>query len=115
MATSGIQGYVIETHNWGKSVAFWQGLGYEVQFETDHHSGQLAHPAGGPFLFIAEVAPEAPLDRYPIIGVADAAHFVPPSAGEVRQPFRPQHWGVDEMTLADPDGRVVSVQASQQQ
>ena len=41
----------VETHNWGKSVAFWKGLGYELELETDHHSGRLRHPAGGPYLF----------------------------------------------------------------
>ena len=54
MATRGLEGLVFETHNWGKSVAFWQALGYELEFETDHHSGQLRHPAGGPYIFLAE-------------------------------------------------------------
>jgi hypothetical protein len=46
MKTEGIEGWLIETHNGGKTVAFWQGLGYELEFETDHNSGQLRHPAG---------------------------------------------------------------------
>lgn len=54
MQTDGIDGILIETHNWGKTVAFWRDLGYEVEFETDHHSGRLRHPRGGPYLFIAE-------------------------------------------------------------
>lgn len=54
MTTKGIEGLLIETHNWGKAVAFWKSLGYEIEFETDHRSGQLRHPAGGPYLFIAE-------------------------------------------------------------
>lgn len=48
MSTRGIEGLLIETHNWGKTVAFWKSLGYEVEFETDHHSGKLRHPGGGP-------------------------------------------------------------------
>ena len=47
MKTQGIEGWLIETHNWGKTVAFWKGFGYELEFETDHNSGQLRHPAGG--------------------------------------------------------------------
>ena len=30
MSTHGIDGLLVETHNWGKSVAFWKGLGYEL-------------------------------------------------------------------------------------
>jgi hypothetical protein len=29
MKAEGIEGWLIETHNWGKTVAFWKGLGYE--------------------------------------------------------------------------------------
>lgn len=46
-----IIGMYAETHNWGKTVAMWQGLGFELDFETDHRSGQLTHPAGGPYVF----------------------------------------------------------------
>jgi hypothetical protein len=34
MKTEGIEGFLIETHNWGKTVAFWQGLGYERRVST---------------------------------------------------------------------------------
>ena len=111
MKTDGIEGLLIETHNWGKTVAFWQSLGYELEFETDHHSGQLRHPRGGPFLFVAERASDQPLQLVPMIAVGDAARFSPPSAGSVVRPFEPQHWHVLEMRIADPDGRQLSVQA----
>jgi methyltransferase (TIGR00027 family) len=111
METEGIQGLLVETHNWGKAVAFWQGLGYQLEFETDHHSGQLRHPRGGPFLFIAERPPHQPLKLVPMIAVTEAARFSPPSAGTVLRPFEPQHWQALEMLLADPDGRELSVQA----
>jgi hypothetical protein len=102
---------IVETHNWGKTVAFWQGLGYELEFETDHHSGQLRHPAGGPFLFVAERPESDPLEVQPIIGVDDSQDFEPPSAGTVERGFEPQHWDVVELVLRDPDGRRLSVQA----
>lgn len=110
-STKGIQGLLIETHNWGRTVAFWQALGYELEFETDHHSGQLRHPSGGPFLFVAERAPGTPLQLQPMLEVGDASAFTPPSAGSVVRPFEAQHWGVVELLLADPDGRALSVQA----
>lgn len=110
-ATKGIQGILIETHNWGKTVAFWKALGYELEFETDHHSGQLRHPSGGPFLFIAERPEGSPLVLQPMLEVGEASTFAAPSSGTVVRAFEAQHWGALELLLADPDGRVLSVQA----
>jgi hypothetical protein len=111
MQTEGLEGILVETHNWGKTVAFWQGLGYELQFETDHHSGQLRHPRGGPYIFIAE----RPLDQVPrvvlAVAVTDAAQFTPPHAAKVVHGFEKQHWPGLEMLLEDPDGRELGVHA----
>jgi hypothetical protein len=111
MDTAGIEGLLIETHNWGKTVAFWKALGFELDFETDHHSGRLRHPRGGPFLFVAERPREQALKVVPMVAVADAAQFSPPSTATVIHPFEAQHWPALEMLLADPDGRELSVQA----
>jgi hypothetical protein len=111
MTSNGITGFIIETHNWGKSVAFWEAVGYDLEFETDHHSGQLRHPAGGPFLFIAERPVTQTLEMMPIVGVEDSTAFEPPQSGTVDTPFTPRHWAVTEMLLCDPDGRRLSVQA----
>lgn len=111
MTTEGIQGLLFETHNWGKTVAFWKALGYVLEFETDHHSGQLRHPGGGPFLFVAERPLDQPIKIVPMVGVSDAAQFSPPNAGTVVRPFEEQHWPALEMLVADPDGRELSVQA----
>jgi hypothetical protein len=35
MTTEGIEAVFLETHNWGKAAAFWQALGYKLDFETD--------------------------------------------------------------------------------
>ncbi len=111
MANNGVGGLYLETHNWGKTVAFWIGLGFELEFETDHHSGQLRHPAGGPWLFVAERPEGDVLETYPIVLTDDAATFEPPASGTVDSPFTAQHWAVVEMLLHDPDARHVSVQA----
>jgi hypothetical protein len=111
MTTEGIEGLFIETHNWGKTVAFWKALGYELEFETDHHSGRLRHPKGGPYLFVAERPEDKALQVQPVLTVRDATKFSPPSSGTVVRPFEPQHWGVLEMQLADPDGRQLGLQA----
>ena len=111
VAVLGIHHLLIETHNWGKTVAFWKALGYEIELETDHHSGLLRHPRGGPYLFVAERPPTQPLKLLPVVAVRNAAAFTPPSSGTVIRPFEEQHWQVLEMLLADPDGRELSVQA----
>lgn len=111
MATTGMEGLYVETHNWGRTVAFWQALGYRLEFETDHHSGQLRHPAGGPFVFVAERPEGRALELRPILGLDDSSVFEAPSSGSIALPFTPRHWGVVESLLLDPDGRNVSVQA----
>ena len=61
MTTDGIEAVVLETHNWGKAVKFLQALGYQLEFETDHNSGQLRN-GDGPYVFVAEV-PDAEWTR----------------------------------------------------
>jgi hypothetical protein len=49
MTTDGIEAVFLTTHNWGKAARFFQGLGFELEFATDHDSGQLRNGAG-PYL-----------------------------------------------------------------
>ena len=111
MTTDGIDGLLVETHNWGKSVAFWKGLGYELELETDHHSGRLRHPSGGPYVFIAERPRDHELQVILGLSVKSAAAFKPPATGKVKRRFTRQHWGRLQMLLADPDGRVLGIEA----
>lgn len=111
MKTNGIDGILIETHNWGKTVAFWQDLGYELEFETDHHSGRLRHPDGGPYIFVAERPSDHVLQVVLGVAVDDAERFTPPRGGTVAQPFEKQHWPALQMLLNDPDGRQLAVEA----
>ncbi len=110
MATEGFMGFYVETRNYGATAAFWTSLGFENVFETDHGSGQWQHPAGGPYVFINEQL-DRPLTTYPILAVADATTFAPSRPPDFVQPFTPQHWGVVEAIVHDPDGRAVSFQA----
>jgi len=110
MSTEGIEAVFLETHNWGKAAKFWQALGYTLEFETDHASGQLRN-GDGPYVFIAEI----PESRAPgiqlVLRVPDAESFRPDPAIEVVTPFEDTHWGTKEMTVRDPDGRTWSLQA----
>jgi hypothetical protein len=110
MSTQGIEAVFLETHNWGKAAKFFQTLGFKLEFETDHNSGQFRN-GDGPYVFIAEV----PEDRDPqtrlVLKVADADTFQPDAAVEVATPFEATHYGTQEMTVRDPDGRLWSLQA----
>ncbi|WP_131736160.1 VOC family protein [Actinomadura roseirufa] len=110
MSTEGIEGVLLETHNWGRAAAFFQALGFELEFDTGHSSGQLRN-GDGPPVFIAEI----PEDREPgirlTLKVPDADAFSPDPSLEVVTPFEETHWGTREMTVRDPDGRIWSIQA----
>ncbi|HEY7069124.1 MAG TPA: hypothetical protein VH479_03380 [Acidimicrobiales bacterium] len=110
MATDGIEAVFLETHNWGKTAKFFQALGYELEFETDHASGQLRN-GDGPHVFIAEVPEDRPTGMRLVLRIRDAEAFDADPIVEVVTPFQPTHWGRQEMTVRDPDGRVWSLQA----
>jgi hypothetical protein len=105
MATEGVEAIYLETHNWGRAAKFWQSLGYDVDFATDHSSGLLRN-GDGPYLFIAEV----PADRQPgmriMLKVPDADTLELAADVAVGTPFEDTHYGTREMTVRDPDGRV---------
>jgi hypothetical protein len=110
VTTRGIEAVFVETHNWGKAAKFFEALGYQLEFETDHNSGQLRN-GDGPYVFIAEVPHDQPTETRLVFGVADASTFDANAAIEVVTPFEPTHWGTQEMTVRDPDGRLWSLQA----
>ena len=110
MATQGVEAVFLTTHNWGKAAKFFQALGFTLEFETDHNSGQLRNGEGA-YLFIAEVPESEPAEMQVVLKVADAAAFKAEGPVEVVTPFQPTHWGTQEMTVRDPDGRTWSLQA----
>ncbi|MEU6558824.1 VOC family protein [Nocardia nova] len=110
MADRGVEAIYLETHNWGKAAKFFQQLGFELEFATDHNSGQL-RSGDGAYLFIAEV----PADRSPgmqvVLKVPDEQGFPDDSPVQVVSPFADTHFGTREMTVRDPDGRDWTLQA----
>ncbi len=110
MKTEGVEAIFLTTHNWGKSAKFFQSLGYTLDFETDHNSGQLRN-GPGPYLFIAEVPASEPPAMRLVMKVADARALQLDPGVDIVSPFQDTHWGTQEMTVRDPDGRVWSLQA----
>ena len=111
--TEGIEAVFLETHNWGKAARFFQALGFDLEFETDHASGQLRH-GEGPYIFIAEIPEDQTPETQIVLKVADAEAFRPDPVIEVVSPFEDTHFGTKLMTVRDPDGRLWSLQAPTQ-
>ena len=107
--TKGIEAVFLETHSWGKAAKFWQALGYELDFETDHSSGQL-RSADGPYVFIAEVPEDQPTGVRIVMAVADADVLDLDPIVEVVTPVADTHWGTREVVVRDPDGRLWNLQ-----
>jgi hypothetical protein len=110
MATEGIEAVFLTTHNWGKAAKFFQSLGYELEFDTGHSSGQLRN-GSSPYVFIAEVPQDREPEMQVVLKVPDADAFSASSPVEVLSPFEDTHFGTRMMTIRDPDGRTWSLQA----
>src|SRR3954451_3803425 len=110
MTTEGIEAVFLETHNCGIQAKFLQTLGYEIEFATDHNSGQLRR-GDGPYLFIAEVPETEPTRSHLVLEVADADAFELDGSVEIVSEWEETHWGTRSMTVRDPDGREWKLQA----
>jgi uncharacterized glyoxalase superfamily protein PhnB len=110
MTTEGIEAVFLETHNWGKAAKFFQSLGFELEFSTDHNSGQLRN-GDGPYVFIAEVPETQEPQMQLVLKVPDAEAFQLQPGVEVVTPFEDTHFGTRAMTVRDPDGRLWNLQA----
>jgi predicted lactoylglutathione lyase len=110
VSTEGIEAVFLTTRNWGKAAKFFQALGYELEFDTGHSSGQLRN-GDGPYVFIAEVPASQEPGMQLVLKAADAGAARPDPAVEVVTPFEDTHYGTREMTVRDPDGRLWTIQA----
>ncbi len=78
----------------------------------DHGTaGTLVSPGGGPYIWLDQVgAGVTPaLDVY--FDVRDPGSFTAQPPVEVVEPFTATHWGTRLMTVRDPDGRSVRLEA----
>ena len=109
MTTEGVEGVYLETHSWGRTAKFLEGLGYKIEFATEHGSGMLKHD-NGPYFVVTEI----PEDRRPeaqyVLHVPDVDAFRPAQGVEVVTPFEDTHWGTRRMVVRDPDGREWSIE-----
>jgi hypothetical protein len=108
MTTQGLAHVYLETHNWGKTVAFWEALGFKLEFATDHNSGRLV-AANGTSLFVAERAPLDPPGTDIYLEATEAGPA--PEGVEVVFDWSATHWSTQVMTVRDPDGRLIRLEA----
>ncbi|MGH3495366.1 MAG: VOC family protein, partial [Sciscionella sp.] len=76
MTTEGIEAVYLATHNWGKAAKFFQALGFELEFATDHNSG-LLRGTQGPYVFVAEVPEDQPTGIQIVLKATSDASFAP--------------------------------------
>src|SRR5262245_2966708 len=112
MATRGFELVYLETHNWGKSAAFWEQLGFKIEFEQNEHgrSGLLV-AENGTRIFLEEKDLQDPVAVDLYLGVSDEATCQPGPPVEVVRTSTPTHWGTRVMTVRDPDGRLLRLEA----
>lgn len=110
MKTEGIEAVFLTTHDWGRAAQFFQALGFELEFEAGHNSGQFRH-ASGPSVFIAEVPQGQRLDAQLVLKVTDADTVEAETTLDGLTPFEDTHFGTRIATVRDPDGRTWSLQA----
>jgi catechol 2,3-dioxygenase-like lactoylglutathione lyase family enzyme len=102
MTVTGIHHVFIRTDDYPGTLAFWQGLGFTIDFETGHGSAKLDPAVPGPYVFVDTVGEgeSAGIELY--LDVAD--HTALPGAWEAT------HWGTFVQPAVDPDGRTVWLQ-----
>ena len=104
--TNGIQYIYLETHNWGRTVKFWQELGFELDLDLGS-SGRLIHREGGSAIFVEEV----PEDREPAqqIYLTSSDTGSPGAPVEITKDWHASHWGPQLLEVRDPDGRSIVI------
>lgn len=106
--TTGFDHLYVETHDWSAALAFWQSLGFELEYDTGHQSGALRHPSGGATVFLAQQSLEDPLATEVYLGAA--ADYELPAGVHVVSPFTATHWGTKVAIVQDPDGHRFRIQ-----
>lgn len=102
MSVTGIHHILVTTDDYVATLAFWQGLGFTIDFETGHGSAKLDPPTGGPYVFVdtADTGMAPTVQVY--VDVADRTTI----GGE----WEATHWGTFTQPRTDPDDRTVWLQ-----
>ena len=97
-----------ETHHWEASVAFWADLGYgfaEQWGSEPHRAGRLTNGASS--IVLAEVPGEAAPASIAFFSSGNLEDVAAATGSEIVD----THWGTRMISLTDPEGRTVNVEA----
>ena len=105
--TNGIHYIYLETHNWGKTVKFWQQLGFDLDLDLGT-SGRLIHREGGSAIFVEEVPEDRALAQQIYLHASDTSTSPGPPV-EIEKDWHASHWGPKLLEVRDPDGRSIMI------
>lgn len=97
-----------ETHHWDSSVAFWANLGYgfaEQWGSEPHRAGRLTN--GTTSIVLAEVPEDTQPDSVAFLSSGNLEDVAEATNGDIVE----THWGTRMISLKDPEGRTVNVEA----
>ena len=106
----GIHHIHVETHNWGKSVAFWQALGYELAEDFGGSGILRATAPGQPYLYLEEVSPDATPAMQFFLNASE--EFAPAKPVVCDGGWHDSHWDTRLLEVTDPDGRTFIAQVA---
>ena len=102
MSTTGIHHLLVTTADYTATLAFWQQLGFTLDFETGHGSAKLDPSEPGPYVFVDTIDDGASPQIEIYLDVAD--HTAVPGRWDAT------HWGTFVQSREDADGRAVWLQ-----
>lgn len=101
----------LETREWSRDVAFWEGLGFGLSEEwgrEGHRAGRLT--AGHASVVLAEVDPATQPAMSIFFRLEDADAFSVADDATVLESLTETHWGTRWIRVADSEGRVFSLE-----
>ena len=104
----------VETRSFPESLAFWQGLGFDLVEEWGegvHRAARLQ--AGEAAVVLATGESTIPAVFFGVSGINHLANDI--TGGDtvtVRQPLESTHWGTQWIRVADPSGNIFALEES---
>jgi hypothetical protein len=112
VAIQGIDHLYVETRSFEQGVAFWQGLGFELeaQWGSDgHRAGRLK--AGDAEIVLAESDSPIVTVHFRVDDAAKASEQVSTSSAvKVQRPLEQTHWGTRWLRVSDAEGHVYALE-----
>jgi hypothetical protein len=105
MSVESIDYVYLETHDWTRSAAFWEGRGFRLALNLGR-AGRFEPTSGGPGIFVEEVTANQAL-AFEVYLRVDGGMDADPAGTRsgTAISFEDSHWGTELARVRDPDGR----------